>query len=105
MLKPTSTRVPFACDSRDNAFESVVGGGTISIARQSKAGEVVTSTDALISVSIHGINGDVKTYADPGVVGLLPDQAGGVWLVSEEGNGAATDGVAYPSLAHETFAT
>ena len=97
---------PFACDSRDDIFEASVGAGRIVVARSSASNVVDEVSDDLIPITVHGIGGTSSTYADPGVVALLPDANGGVWVVSEVGSNPSTNvGSAYPTLAHATYAT
>jgi len=103
---PLTTQVPFTCDPGDNLFEAIVGGGTISVLRLSQSRVLEARTDALIPIVVHGLGGPVNTYANPGVVALMPDLAGGVWVISEAGINTSTNaGSAYPTLAHAKFTT
>jgi hypothetical protein len=103
---PRSTQVPFACDTAGGVFEVTVGGGKAVVSRLSPSGVIATVSAPLIPGVANGLNGPVSTFADPGVVALLPDNQGNVWLVSEAGTQVVESrnvAAAYPSLAHAVF--
>jgi len=53
---------------------------------------------------VHGFAGPVSTYADPNIQQVVPDEEGGVWLVSALGvSSSSSASPVYPSLTHVIF--
>jgi hypothetical protein len=101
-------RTTFACDDMGFVFETAVTPGTITVTRLSPDGGQQTATGALTAVngSRGGPGGSTPSagWADPALVGLLPDGTGGVWLVSESGTQSSMEATPnYPSLTHVSF--
>src|SRR5579864_56324 len=104
MQRPQGTSVPLTCDSAGNLFVAGVTEGQLVVTRLSPSGISMSVSDGLIPAVVASLSGPINTYANPGVVGLVPDLQGGVWVVSEAGiNTSTNQGSSYPSLAHATF--
>lgn len=98
------THFPFTCDSRDDVFQATFDSGSVVVSRLTDTGQGRAVTGALKPIVVRGLAGPVNTYADPNIQQVLPDEAGGVWLVSALGaTPSSTASPMYPSLAHVIF--
>ncbi len=100
------SNVPFACDPAGDAFTATVANGRVTVDRLSAAGVLSVTTLPLTQTGgIHGFGGTSPYHwLDPRIVALLPDGAGGAWLVSEVGTQTIEELTsAYPSMLHVGF--
>ncbi len=107
---PASAGRPvFACDDDGYVYVTSMGRGSLVVTRLAADGarsDVTLSLVALAGPPPHaGLNpSSSATWADPRIDALLPDGAGGIWVVGESGSQSSSDmSPVYPSLTHLTF--
>lgn len=98
----------FACDET-GSYLAGVGSGQLTIQRRSGGNAAKQVTLSLVGSTaggaLRGFSGQaLSRWIDPGLTGVLPDGAGGAWLIcnsgTQDGNPSSA---AYPSLTHVLF--
>jgi hypothetical protein len=107
MTRPFGSNPPFACDRSGDAFGAVVADGTAQVDRVAPTGTVNSVSQPLqrsVANPHPGLtNPSPGIWLDPGISTLVPDGAGGVWLVAETGTSEGTSTVGGRSLSLVAF--
>ncbi len=95
-------------DSAGNTFVVSFAPGSVRLARIDPQGQASHFTVPLVAAGerqVHeGINPATPTWLDPRPVGIVGDERGGAWLVTESGTqGVSLDSPQYASLVHIAF--